>query len=315
MKKVTLALGGGGTKGFAHIGVIQQLEEYGFIPSAIAGTSAGGIVGALFAAGIASKEIETFAKSLEYSKLFSRNTNNLPSLLGLGGLYKLLDKYLDGLTFADTKIPFAVTTVDQKSGTEYIINSGKLIDAIKATTAVPGIFPPFIHGNKTLVDGGVLNPVPVSIARWLKYDVPVIGVCLTAPPDKWSLLPKYTVPSYVPVPHFVVEQLSQLRLSKAVDSFIDSLELMINKISWLRLKEEKPDVLVNPSVYKYSMIEDMDVKEAIDLGKLSVIEKVNEISSAYSISNKFARWIRASTPPADLLDLSVLSGLDKRKKS
>jgi NTE family protein len=306
MKKITLALGGGGTKGFAHIGVIQQLEQFGYEPSAIAGTSAGGIVGALYAAGISSMEIGIFAKSLEFSKLFSRSSNDLPSLLGLGGLYKLLDKYLVGLTFADTKIPFAVTTVDQKTGTEYIINSGKLVDAIKATTAVPGIFPPFIHEGKSLVDGGVLNPVPVSIARWLKYDVPVIGVCLTAPPEKWSLLPKYKVPSFVPVPHFVVEQLSQLRLSKAVESFIDSLELMINEISWLRLKEEKPDILINPTVYKYSMIDDIDVDEAINLGKASVIEKKNDISKAYSISNKIGRWIRASKPPAEYLDLSEL---------
>ncbi|MDO9545801.1 MAG: patatin-like phospholipase family protein [Pelolinea sp.] len=305
MKKITLALGGGGTKGFAHIGVIQQLETFGFEPSAIAGTSAGGLVGALYASGYSSTEIGSFANSLNYSKLFTRAANDLPSLLGLGGLYELLKKYLGDMTFADTKIPFAVTAVDRNSGIEYIINTGKLTDAVKATTAVPGIFPPFILGKKTLVDGGVLNPVPVSIARWLKYDVPVLAVSLTAPPEKWSSLPKYEVPSFVPVPHFVIEQLSQLRLSKAVESFVDSLELMVNQIAWLRLKEEKPDVLINPSIYKYSMIDDINVNEAIELGKNSVIEKFDDISKAYSISNKLGRWIRASKPPAKLLDLSA----------
>jgi NTE family protein len=304
MKKVSLALGGGGTKGFAHIGVILQLEKYGYTPSAIAGTSAGGIVGALYAAGFSSVEITSFANSLNYSKLFTRKANDPPSLLGLGGLYELLQKYLGNMTFNDTKIPFAVTTVDRNTGTEFIINSGKLTDAVKATTAVPGIFPPFIHGNKDLVDGGVLNPVPVSIARWLKYDIPVLAVSLTAPPEKWSSLPKYKVPSFVPVPQFVVEQLSQLRLGKAVESFIDSLELMVNEIAWLRLKEEKPDVLINPSIYKFSMIDNINVKDAIELGKNSVKEKIDDISRAYSISNKVGRWIRASKPPAKFLDLS-----------
>jgi hypothetical protein len=83
--------------------------------------------------------------------------------------------------------------------------------------------------------------------------------------------------------------------------------LMINEISWLRLKEEKPDILINPAIYKYSMIDDVDVNEAIKIGRASVIEKKNDISKAYSITNKIGRWIRASKPPADFLDLTELS--------
>ena len=93
MKKITLALGGGGTKGFAHIGVIKQLEKYGYQPSAIAGTSAGGIVGSLYALGYSMAEIESFARSLNYSKLFTLNIDDSPSLLGLGGLYSLLKNH------------------------------------------------------------------------------------------------------------------------------------------------------------------------------------------------------------------------------
>jgi len=304
MKKITLALGSGGTKGFAHIGVIQQLEEMGYTPSAIAGTSAGGIVGALYAAGYSSDEICDFASSLNYSKLFSRKQNDAPSLLGLGGLYDLLEKYLGKMTFKDAKLSFAVTTVDQNTGSEYVINSGKIIDAVKATTAVPGIFPPFKFGDKYLVDGGILNPIPVSIARWMKSDFPVLAVSLSAPPEKWSSLPKYSVPSFVPVPQFVVDQLSQLRLGKAAESFIDALELMVNEIAWLRLKEEKPDVLINPAIYSYSMIDDIDVNEAIELGKTAVREKADEIAHAYTLSKRVGRWIRASNPPAKYLDLS-----------
>lgn len=302
MKNITLALGGGGTKGFAHIGVIKQLEKYGYQPSAIAGTSAGGIVGSLYAVGYSTAEIESFARSLNYAKLFTLNTNEAPSLLGLGGLYALLDKYLGKKTFNEVKIPFAVTAVDSKTGSEYVINSGKIIDAVKATTTIPGIFPAYIHNDKNLVDGAVLNPVPVNIARWLRYDVPVLAISLSAPPDKWSSLPKYEFPSFVPVPQFVVHQFNQMRLGKALESFIQSLELMMNMIAWLRLKEDKPDVLINPSVYKYTMIDDVDVDEMIELGEISVKEKIKEISHAYSISRRVGRWIRASKIPGKLLE-------------
>jgi len=308
MKKITLALGGGGTKGFAHIGVIKQLEKYGYNPSAIAGTSAGGIVGSLYAVGYSMTEIESFARSLNYSKLFTLNIDDSPSLLGLGGLYSLLNKYLGEKTFDEVKIPFAVTAVDSNTGSEYVINSGKIIDAVKATTAIPGIFPAYIHNNKNLVDGAVLNPVPVNIARWLKDDVPVIAISLSAPPDKWSSLPKYKVPSFVPVPQFVVHQFNQMRLGKALESFIQSLELMMNMIAWLRLKEDKPDVLINPSVYHYTMIDDVDIDEMIKLGGFSVKEKIEEISHSYSISRRFGRWVRASKAPGKFLDASDSNG-------
>jgi len=305
MKKIALALGGGGTKGFAHIGVLKQLEKLGYQPSAIAGTSVGGIVGSLYAVGYSISDIESFARSLNYAKLFSRNINDAPSLLGLGGLYALLDKYLKNKTFKDLLIPFAVTTVDSKSGSEYIINSGNIIDAIKATTAIPGIFPAFIHNNKNLVDGAVLNPIPVNLVRWLKDDVPILAISLSAPPDKWSSLPKYEVPSFVPVPQFMVQQFNQMRLGKALESFTQSLELMMNMIAWLRIKEDKPDVLINPSVYKYTMIDDVDVDEMIQLGENSIKENITEISNAYSISRRVSRWIRASKTPALILEAPV----------
>jgi NTE family protein len=308
MKKITLALGGGGTKGFAHIGVIKQLEKYGYQPSAIAGTSAGGIVGSLYAVGYSTSEIESFAHSLNYSKLFTLNIDDPPSLLGLGGLYALLDKYLGEKTFDEVIIPFAVTAVDSKTGSEYVINSGKIIDAIKATTAIPGVFPAFIHHDKNLVDGAVLNPVPVNIARWLRDDVPVLAISLSAPPNEWSSLPKYEVPSFVPVPQFVVHQFNQMRLGKALESFIQSLELMMNMIAWLRLKEDKPDVLINPSVYKFTMIDDVDIDEMIELGEISVKEKIKEISHAYSISRRVGRWIRASKTPGKFLESSESNG-------
>ena len=136
----------------------------------------------------------------------------------------------------------------------------------------------------------------------------MIAISLSAPPDKWSSLPKYKVPSFVPVPQFVVHQFNQMRLGKALESFIQSLELMMNMIAWLRLKEDKPDVLINPSVYHYTMIDDVDIDEMIKLGGFSVKEKIEEISHSYSISRRFGRWVRASKAPGKFLDASDSNG-------
>jgi len=301
MKKITLALGGGGTKGFTHIGVIKKLESEGYKPSAIAGTSAGGIVGSLYAAGFSVKEIESFARSLNYSELFSRNIDDFPSLLGLGGLHALLEKYLGKDTFSQTKIPFAVCAVDSNSGAEYIINSGKLIDGVKATTAVPGIFPAFLYRKHVLVDGGVLNPVPVNIARWLNENVPVVAVSLSAPPEFWSSLPKYEIPTFFPIPQFFIQQFNNMRLAKAMETFTNSLELMTNMIAWLRLKEDKPDVIIYPDVHKFTIIDNVDLDEMIRLGEIAVEEKLDDIAHAFTLSNRAGRWIRASKVPGEIL--------------
>ena len=114
-KKISLALGGGGTKGFAHIGVLKEILNQGYEISAIAGTSAGGIVGALFACGYDVKEIESFAKDLDYGKLFSINISEPPSLLSLGGLVSILKNYIGDRTFDSLQLPFAVSTVDRES--------------------------------------------------------------------------------------------------------------------------------------------------------------------------------------------------------
>ena len=122
MKRITVALGGGGMKGFAHIGVLRQLEKEGYEVAAIAGTSVGGIIGALFACGYSTTDIENFSKSLKFPNIFNREPDDAPSLMGLQGLYKLLAEKLGDKTFQDIKIPFAVTAVDTKSGQELILD-------------------------------------------------------------------------------------------------------------------------------------------------------------------------------------------------
>ena len=121
MNNLNLALGGGGTKGFTHIGVIRQLEKEGYEIKGIAGTSDGGIVGALYCYGYSTFEIEKFSKELNYTEIFNRSKNDAPSILGLGGLYKLLEKKIGGSTFDD---PSSNRNPILKSGLSSITGSG-----------------------------------------------------------------------------------------------------------------------------------------------------------------------------------------------
>ncbi|MCJ7519327.1 MAG: patatin-like phospholipase family protein [Anaerolineaceae bacterium] len=301
MKNISLALGGGGTKGFAHIGVIRQLENMGFKINAIAGTSAGGIVGALYSYGFSIEELVAFSRNLRYSDFFNRSHQDAPSVLGLGGLYKQLEKLLGKTKIEELKLKFASISVDTNSGKEVIFDSGSVVNAVKATTAVPGIFPAQRINGLNLVDGGVLNPVPVLTARWLKPELPVFAVSLTPQMKNWPNVPRLDIPPYVPIPQFFVEQLNQLRLGQAMHVFIDSMEIMVNTVADLRLKLEKPDVIIRPEVHKFTMFDKVDVDEMIYLGSQAVLDSEKEIESAFSVSNRLNRWFKVANPPGILV--------------
>src|SRR3990172_3275301 len=178
---VTLALGGGGAKGNSHIGVLRRLEKENFRIRAVAGTSFGGIVAVMYAAGYSPAEIEQIFADVDQSRLYNRAKEESSSLLGLVGVRAWLDTVLGERTFEDLKIPCAVTATDMTSGREIILSKGRLKDALLATIALPGIFPVFVADGMELVDGGVLDPVPVSVARSLAPKLPVIAVILARP--------------------------------------------------------------------------------------------------------------------------------------
>jgi len=296
-KKISLALGGGGTKGFAHIGVIRQLEKEGFEIGAIAGTSAGGIIGALYAFGISTNEIINLSSRLKFSDIFQRSNDDAPSLLGLGGLYKELEKTFGDATFKDLKIKFAAISVDTVSGTPIIMNEGKIVNAVKATTAVPGIFPAMKFGNLNLVDGGVLDPVPVSTARWLSPDLPVVAVNLTPPLEKWPETLRMDIPPFVPIPQFIVEQLNQFRLGQAMRAFINSMEIMMNMVTELKIKVDKPDLLIRPDVFNYTMFSKVEVDAMVKIGEDAVKQQKDELNKMFGLSNRANRWLRVARKP------------------
>jgi len=178
--KVGLALGSGGLWGLAHIGVLKVLEENNISIDYIAGSSMGAIIGALYSLNPNVKELEERAFSLTKKDLTKLIDLNIPKVSLIKGdkVRSFLKNLIGNRTFLDTKIPLAIVTTDLKTGKEVVIKEGKLINAIMASISIPGVFPPIKSQEGLLVDGGLINPTPVNVAREMGSDV-VIGVDLT----------------------------------------------------------------------------------------------------------------------------------------
>jgi NTE family protein len=273
--KITLALGGGGAKGNAHIGVIRRLEREGIRIAALAGTSFGGVVAIFYALGYSPDEIENLFAGLDQTQLYGFSAEEGPSLLGLAGVTKWLKATIGDRTFADVRIPCVVTATDLKSGCEIVLSHGSLVEAILATVAIPGIFPARRLGEWELVDGGTLDPVPVAPARALQPRLPVIAVALTAPTGSSAQTWNLPWPNYLPRP--IVERISNLRYARALDIFSRSLDLVVRAVTEYRLAVDKPAVILRPAVTEMDILQRVDVHEVVMKGEESVEAALPEI--------------------------------------
>jgi NTE family protein len=161
MKKIALVLSGGGARGISHIGAIKALEEHGFKPDIISGTSAGAFVGALIAYGYKADEIFDIV-------LKTRFSSYLRFAFSSGGLFKIdrvgeiIKKYIPENSFESLKIPIVIAASDIHAGQEVVFRTGDLAKIVMASCCLPGIFKPFILDGKELVDGAIFNNLPVG---------------------------------------------------------------------------------------------------------------------------------------------------------
>jgi NTE family protein len=177
---IGLALGGGAARGFAHIGVLRVLLEHGIKPDIIVGTSIGAVVGACYAAGKLD-ELADWALGLNTRRILGYLDVSLAGsgLIGGDRLAKRLEESLGNMTFADLPCKFAAIATEIGTGHEIWLTRGRLVEALRASYALPGIFSPVRLGGKWLVDGALVNPLPISAARALGARL-VIGVNLNA---------------------------------------------------------------------------------------------------------------------------------------
>jgi NTE family protein len=285
---ITLALGGGGAKGNSHIGVIRRLEKEGFRIKGVAGTSFGGLIAVLYALGYSPDQIEETFASVDQTQFYGRAPTDGPSLMGLAGVTRLLEEKIGNRTFADLKLPCVLTAVDLKSGNEVLLKNGRLVDAMLATIAMPGIFPARYIDGLELVDGGTLDPVPVMPARMLAPRLPVVAVVLTmpmgVPAQSWRLpFQKYWAG------RIVSTLLSRMRYDSVWDIFSRSLDITSRAVTQYRLEMDRPEVIIRPQIYDIDTLDVVDVREVAKRGEAAVEAALPQLRSLFTWRNRWRR--------------------------
>lgn len=283
MTDITLALGGGGSKGYAHLGVIRALVDLGFKIKGIAGTSAGGMAGAIYAAGYSPDDVLEAISTVSQDNLYGFGRG--PALLNPSGIHRVLEDFLGDIEFSELQIPCALTAADLKQMTEVTIQDGKVLDGVKATIAIPGVFPPVELGAYQLVDGMVLNPVPVKIARSLAPRLPVVAVSLSPEPEHWkSVLPWDSRPA-----NPLLRPISRLRIAKAFDVYLRSMDMTLHMMGELRLQVDQPEVLIRPDVFHIGSLDRVDVNQVARLGDQAVQENLPALNRISRRSRRKSR--------------------------
>ena len=179
--RIGLALGGGAARGFAHIGVIQVLEEAGIRPDLVVGTSAGSLVAALYASGKSGTELATLALAMDESAITDWSFPGRGLIRG-EALARYVREHTGGRTIERMRLPLGIVATDLDSGAAILFQRGDTGAAVRASSAVPAVFQPVRIGEREFVDGGLVSPVPVRFARQMGAEL-VIAVDISTPPD------------------------------------------------------------------------------------------------------------------------------------
>ena len=284
--RIGLALGAGGARGWAHIGVIRALQEARIEPEIVCGSSMGSLIGAAYAGGTLER-IEGWAQSLGW-----RDVLGLMDFTWRGGLIrgeKLFDFFrarVEDRDIADFPLPFAAVATELHTGQEVWLREGKALDAVRASIAIPGVFAPVLRGNQVLVDGGLVNPVPVSLCRALGADI-VIAVDLG-----WAKIGYYREraqavarqkamdnPAWWSRFIGIAESDSEepvARMPGALEVFLTSIDVMQVRVGRSRLAGEPADVLITPILPDFGMMEFHRAGEAIAEGRAAT-ERVRAV--------------------------------------
>lgn len=229
--RIGLVLGGGGARGLCHIGVWRVLQEMNIRPDLLAGTSMGGLIGALIAAGHDADEMEKIARDVDWLRLL--NWGLTGRLLSGARFRDWVGKYVPE-TFDELEVPLVLTATDVVDGQIRYLHTGDLITAIQATTAYPGALESVRMGESILVDGGILNQIPVDGARFLGARR-IIAVNAT---------PLETLEN----PNEAVQVSARRSAAGALREAMRAIDIMQSQLTMVRLSLYSPDVLIDPRI-------------------------------------------------------------------
>lgn len=275
-----LVLGGGVARGWAHIGVLQRLDELGLRPDHVCGTSVGALVGGFWLAG-KMDALEDWARALTKPRMlgYFDIAMNGSGLIGGRKLHDAMVDYLGDLTIEALPLPFVAVTTELTSGHETWLRKGSLVDAIEASYALPGVFPPRRHDGRWLIDGALVNPMPVSVARALGARL-VIAVGLHSDAfgrSSRERQAKFGNPEIIDRTEFkraargqpLTERLMLRRLFGGTAAtpglgsvMLASFNIVMDRITRSRLAGDPPDVQITPLVSHIGLL-DFDRADAL----------------------------------------------------
>lgn len=312
-KKTGLVLGSGSSRGWAHIGAIEALEEAGIPIDMVAGCSVGAYVGALYACGSLGR-LKEFVLRMDGRKVFSYFDVVLPRTGLLDGsrkLKELFSMHTAVREFAELDIPVMMVATDLHSGDKVVLKSGDLLPALRATMSYPGLFEPARVKGRWLVDGGLVDPVPVGVARAAEADV-VIAVDLNSgilsrrrsrrdgqaggeaggergrQRSEWL----QKVAGFYESAESIVREKFGERLNRdaaapdIVETVMTSVGIMQERITRINLAVDPADVLIQPRLGSLKMMDFDQVEHAIEEGYISMKEKVEDIRNLVGAADR-----------------------------
>jgi NTE family protein len=278
---IALALGGGVAKGWAHIGVLRALDEAKVPIRMIAGTSIGALVGGCYLAGKLDA-IEEFARTLTKKRIFGLLDFHLGGNGLLGGLKldQKLKSHLEDITFADLPKPFVCVASEIKTGHEIWLSSGSLINAMRASFALPGVFEPVVCNNRLLVDGALVNPVPVSVCRAYEQ-MAVVAVNMHYDHFGRAAVVRHdagpTDREKASGNHGYTETLDRGKRLGITGTMVEAFNIIQDRISRAKLAGDPPDLSIHPKLGDIGLTEFHRADELIQIGYEATVAKLEDI--------------------------------------
>lgn len=308
---IGMALGSGSARGWAHIGVLKALREAGIVPHVIAGTSAGALVGAAYAAGWID-ELEKWVCELDAGDVRSW----FDVSLGAGGLLQgrrlisFFKQSIGAKNIEDLPMPFGAVATDMNSGREMWLRSGDVMNAVRASISLPGLFTPVEYDGRWLLDGGLVNPIPVSLCRAMGADYviavnlnnDIVGRRVNQKAAKAAAPPRVAETQLGKDFNKLVARVSdwlgpnendkpekyKLEKPSMLDVMSSSVSIMQDRITKSRMAGDPPDVMISPRLAHFGLMEFERGREAIEEG----------IAAVAPVLPSIKRWLNPSDLPA-----------------
>jgi len=298
--KIGLALGSGLARGFAHIGVVRALTRHGIEPTIVSGSSMGALIGGAYLAGKLD-EVEEWVYQLTKFKILSYLDFRIKSSGLIGGekLVKLMLDNFGDIRVEDLPYPFTAIASDLVTGHEVWMKKGKLVDVMRASFSLPGIFPPMFMNGRWLIDGALTNPIPVSscIANGARMTIAVNvnGDIMGKVKQPGESIP--TVAGFDMLNYNAPEQVEKVKKTSLINRIfrrevdkpslfgvmVSSLNIVQDRLARSRLAGDPPDVLIVPRIGHIGLMEFDKAEELIEEGEAAVERAIPDIKAAHSV--------------------------------